>query len=124
MRVQDISAADITVAELKEETTMGEMPALTEAVYYILLALMQPMHGYGIMQTVAEMSNGRVRLAAGTLYGALTNLCGKGWIRELPDQAAGRKKEYCITPAGIAVVQQELTRLQELVANGEKQLGN
>ena len=103
---------------------MGEMPALTEAVYYILLALLQPMHGYGIMQTVAEMSNGRVRLAAGTLYGALTNLCGKGWIEELPGEAASRKKEYRITPAGIAVVRQELSRLQELAANGESRLGN
>ncbi|NLL23820.1 MAG: PadR family transcriptional regulator, partial [Tissierellia bacterium] len=41
--------------------------ALTEAVYYILIALMQPMHGYGIMQKTEELSGGRVRLAAGTL---------------------------------------------------------
>ena len=45
--------------------------ALTEAVYYILLSLMQPMHGYGIMQNVEQLSNGRVKLAAGTLYGAI-----------------------------------------------------
>ena len=102
---------------------MGETLALTEAVYYILLALLQPLHGYGIMQKVAEMSGGRVRLAAGTLYGALNNLCGKGWIEELPGEAGSRKKEYRITPAGRAVAQAELQRLQELAANGAALLG-
>ena len=44
--------------------------ALTEGVYYILLSLMEPMHGYGIMQNVEQLSKGRVKLAPGTLYGA------------------------------------------------------
>ena len=48
--------------------------ALTEAVYYILLSLMQPMHGYGIMQNVERLSGGRLRLAAGTLYGAISTM--------------------------------------------------
>jgi len=59
-------------------------PALTEAVYYILLSLMQPLHGYGIMQNVEQLSKGRVRLAAGTLYGAISTLLEKGWITALP----------------------------------------
>ena len=56
--------------------------ALTEAVFYILLSLGQPLHGYGIMQRAEELSNGRVKLAAGTLYGALTTLQehpGRNW---------------------------------------------
>ena len=48
--------------------------ALTEAVFYILLSLDAPLHGYGIMQNVERLSGGRVRFAAGTLYGALTTL--------------------------------------------------
>ena len=48
--------------------------ALTESTYYIMLALYEPSHGYGIMQQVEEMSGGRVKLAPGTLYGALTAL--------------------------------------------------
>ena len=56
------------------------IPILTEAVYYILLSLMQPMHGYGIMQNVEHLSNGRVKLAAGTLYRAISPLIEKGWI--------------------------------------------
>jgi Transcriptional regulator PadR-like family. len=51
--------------------------ALTEAVYYILLALQQPLHGYGIMQQTSTLSKGRLSLSAGTLYGALSNLLEK-----------------------------------------------
>ncbi len=66
--------------------------ALTEAVYYILLSLLQPMHGYGIMQNVEKWSRGRMRLAAGTLYGAMNTLMEKGWIRALPEKRDSRKK--------------------------------
>ena len=51
--------------------------ALTESTYYILLSLYHPQHGYGIMQQTEQLSGGRVHLAAGTLYGALTSLCEK-----------------------------------------------
>ena len=102
---------------------MAENIALTEAVYYILLALNKPLHGYGIMQFAEEMSEGRVRLAAGTLYGALNSLCDKGWIRELPVEAGSRKKEYVITEKGTEVLKTELNRLRQLVSCGEQVLG-
>ena len=51
--------------------------ALTEAVFYILLALQKPLHGYGIMQETSELSNGRLILSAGTLYGAISTLIDK-----------------------------------------------
>ena len=94
--------------------------ALTEAVYYILLSMMQPLHGYGIMQNVESLSGGRVRLAAGTLYGALNTLLEKGWISALPGEKDSRKKEYLITELGKAAVAQELLRLKELLDNGTK----
>ena len=96
---------------------MAEQIALTETTYYILLSLYQPLHGYGIMQRAQELSGGRVRLAAGTLYGALNALVEKGWIALLP--AAGRKKEYQLTPRGLEVLKKELARLRELVNNGD-----
>lgn len=96
--------------------------ALTEAVYYILLALVEPMHGYGIMQQTAALSNGRVRLSAGTLYGALASLLDKGWIEQLPED--GRKKNYRTTPDGREVLEQELLRLAELLENGRNILQN
>lgn len=100
-----------------------ESIALTEAVYYILLSLDQPMHGYGIMQNAERLSNGRVRLAAGTLYGALNTLLEKNWIQALPGETGSRKKEYQITELGRCVVRAELKRLRELVQNGEAIVG-
>ena len=96
---------------------MAENIALTETTYYILLSLYRPLHGYGIMQRAAELSSGRVRLAAGTLYGALNALVDKGWIALLPGE--GRKKEYRLTPRGLEVLKNELERLRELVASGD-----
>ena len=92
--------------------------ALTEAVFYILLSLDAPLHGYGIMQNVERLSGERVRLAAGTLYGALTTLTERDWIKAVGEDE-GRRKEYRITPEGRAAVRAELARLQELTANGE-----
>ena len=105
--------------------------ALTEAVYYILLSLVQPMHGYGIMQNVERLSGGRLRLAAGTLYGAISTMLEKGWITALDadggsltgsgspaGKADSRKKEYVITDTGREMLRAEYARLQELVSNG------
>ena len=97
--------------------------ALTEGVYYILLSLLTPLHGYGIMQNVEELSGGRVRLAAGTLYGALSNMLEKGWIRALPGERDSRRKEYQITPEGRHVLEAEMQRLQELLENGRRITG-
>ncbi|MBQ8604339.1 MAG: PadR family transcriptional regulator [Oscillospiraceae bacterium] len=93
---------------------------LTEAVYYILLSVTEPMHGYGIIQNVKEKSSGRLVLAAGTLYGAITNLLAKGWIETINEDAASRKKDYIITSDGLAVLKAELERLEELVKNGQE----
>lgn len=98
---------------------MGENMVLTEATYYILLSLYQPQHGYGIMQQAEQLSQGRVRLAAGTLYGALNALCDKGWILQLPVEDGSRKKQYKLTDKGLLVLKNELLRLKQLVANGE-----
>ena len=98
-------------------------PALTEGVYYILLSLLQPLHGYGIILNAEKLSDGRVRLAAGTLYGAINTLLEKGWIAALEGEADSRKKEYVITEAGREVLRGELLRLEELVQNGKRLMG-
>ena len=102
---------------------MNNELALTESTYYILLSLYSPQHGYGIMQQVESLSNGRVRLAAGTLYGALNTLCDKGWIVLLPGEDGSRRKEYRLTQRGDDVLRGEIKRLRELLNNGEKILG-
>ena len=102
---------------------MPDVPALTEATYYILLSLYTPQHGYGIMQQAEALSRGRVRLAAGTLYGALNTLCDKGWIVQLPGEDGSRRKEYRLTQKGLDVLKGEISRLRELIENGERILG-
>ena len=98
-------------------------PPLTEGVYYILLSLLEPLHGYGIIQNVEKLSGGRVRLAAGTLYGAINTLLEKGWIIALEGEADSRKKEYVITELGREMLQREVRRLSELLENGKHLLG-
>lgn len=99
---------------------MNTVSALTESTYYILLALLQPRHGYGIMQMVEQLSNGRLHLAAGTLYGALTSMEEKRWIKLLPYQEGSRKKEYTLTEQGREVLKNEIQRLEELCRNGRR----
>jgi len=94
---------------------------LTEAVYYILLALRHPNHGYGIIQEVEEMTGQRVSLGAGTLYGAIQTLEKKGWISVYnADAGARKKKEYLITETGREVFRAEKERLKELLNNAQK----
>lgn len=100
-----------------------ERTALTEAVYYILLSLYTPMHGYGIMQNVRELSNDRVNLGAGTLYGAINTLMEKKWIQPVDGGHDSRKKEYVITKLGTSVINSEMIRLEELIRNGRKITG-
>ena len=102
---------------------MNTQAALTEAVYYILLSLVTPKHGYGIMQETERMSRGRVRLAAGTLYGAINGLLDKGWIKAVPGAEDSRRKEYALTERGREALHGEFDRLKELVENGEIVLG-
>lgn len=94
--------------------------ALTEAIYYILLALQEPLHGYGIMQKTSSMSKGRLVLSAGTLYGAISNLLEKGWIVPCGESSDtdGRRKLYQITDKGQEILLAEFERLEELVENG------
>ncbi|SCY81593.1 Transcriptional regulator PadR-like family protein [Lachnospiraceae bacterium XBB2008] len=99
----------------------GKDLPLTEAVFYILLSLRHPNHGYGIIQETEELTGGRVVLGAGTLYGAIQTLEKKGWISVYSEEAGSRKKkEYLITDAGREVFAAERDRINELAGNARK----
>ncbi|GAA0092658.1 helix-turn-helix transcriptional regulator [Paraclostridium bifermentans] len=87
--------------------------ALTEVTLYILLALYNPNHGYGIMQFVEEKTNGRLILGAGTLYGAINTLVDKKWIQLVSEEK--KKKNYLITELGKEIVSKELKRLNDVL---------
>lgn len=91
---------------------------LTESTFLILLTLVTPRHGYAIMQEVTRLSDQRVKLGPGTLYGALTNLAEKGYILQegVAESGDERRKVYALTETGRELVAHEMTRLEELVA--------
>lgn len=92
---------------------------LTETTFYILLALIEPGHGYYIMQKVEDLSSGKVRIAAGTMYGAIDNLLKSKLISLSPSEDK-RRKTYIITQLGTEVLQSECDRLRYMVSVAEK----
>lgn len=99
-----------------------EQGALTEGVYLILISVLTPRHGYSVMQNIEKLTNGRVVLGAGTLYGAINTLLEKDWIAAIGHSAESRKKEYVITQKGKYVLQAELKRLSELLKIGQNEM--
>ena len=98
------------------------MLPLSEATYLILLALTEPKHGYGIMQTVSAGDGNGVKLGPGTLYGALNNLLKQKLIERAgeTDAAQERRKLYALTPLGRTVVEMEHERLESMVRIGRR----
>ncbi|MED4602759.1 PadR family transcriptional regulator [Paenibacillus validus] len=88
---------------------------LTETVYYILLAVVEPAHGYLIMQKVEELSGGQVRMAAGTLYGAIENLVKLNFIQPVASEDS-RRKVYAITNKGLEILLLDLERMKHMIA--------
>ena len=88
---------------------------LREPTFLILTALTtEPLHGYGIVRAVAELSGDRVRLQAGTLYGALDRLKDDGWVElDREDVVDGRlRRYYRLTDIGAGVLAGETGRLR------------
>lgn len=106
-------------------TTQNSSP-LTEATYLVMISLVPgPKHGYAIMKDVQSLSDGRVTLSTGTLYGVLKRLLEQEWIERVeesgdtpePDNSPGReRKSYTLTRMGKLVLNTETNRLQTLVS--------
>ncbi|HEX2663394.1 MAG TPA: helix-turn-helix transcriptional regulator [Candidatus Acidoferrum sp.] len=93
---------------------------LSEPVLLILLSLAeQPRHGYAILQDAERISNGRVRLSTGTLYGALGRLLEDKWIERFKEQDRSRGRQaYRLTDEGRRNLQIEVSRLRHLARLG------
>ena len=89
---------------------------ISEPVLMILLSLSdQPRHGYGILLDTQQMSDGRVSLSTGTLYGALRRLLEDGWIERFKEEDNSRGKQaYRLTAMGRRNLQQEVSRMKQL----------
>ena len=88
---------------------------MSETMLYILLSLKQELHGYAIMQSVKELTQGRIILGAGTVYSSLGKLEGDGLIEGIREE--GRRKIYTITPIGREILHEEVVRITELYNN-------
>jgi DNA-binding PadR family transcriptional regulator len=105
-----------------EKNAITKYLPLTESTYYIMLALAEPLHGYGVMQKVEQISQGAVRLGPGTLYGAFQTLEKEELIRMVREEE--RRKSYLLTSKGRAVLGEQVRRLQVMARNGERVVGD
>ena len=101
--------------DMSPEIIMDSLP-LTEPVLLILLSLAaQPRHGYSILKDVEQMSDGRVLLSTGTLYGALRRLLDEDWIERIEEQDSSRGRQaYRLTTRGRRNLQVEISRMKQL----------
>ena len=97
---------------------MAESQPMTEAMYYILLSLENPVHGYGMMQRIRELSHDRVKMGPGTLYGVLTRMRNDGWIEQIQAEGDPRRKTYLLKELGRQELKAEYRRLKQLVSDG------
>ena len=89
---------------------------MREPTYFVLASLLDgPLHGYAIIQRTEELSEGRVRLATGTLYTALDRLTAEGYVELVREQIVnGRaRRSYGLTSSGAGALRAEATRMAE-----------
>jgi len=100
------------------EKVLKKYVPMSETAFYILLSLTEPRHGYGIVKHVEEISNSRIRLGSGTVYGTLTKMQKDEIITVFADEE--RKTVYEITEVGKKLILAEIDRLKELHHNALK----
>jgi DNA-binding PadR family transcriptional regulator len=117
MSISDIPASD---ARSRVDINYSTYLPLSEATFYVLAALDEPMHGYAIMQKVDTISEGNVVIGPGTLYGAFATLEKQGLIAKVSE--VDRRKTYALTDKGKLVLQEHVRRLAIMVRNGQAAL--
>ena len=90
----------------------GYLP-LTETTYYILLALVEPLHGYAVIKKIQEISEGTVNVGAGTLYNAVSKLQKEGLIVKVNED--DRRKFYHLSQKGRLVLESQIVRLETML---------
>jgi DNA-binding PadR family transcriptional regulator len=101
------------------ENNIEKYLPLSESTYYIMLMLLEPLHGYGLMQKVEAMTNGEVSIGPGTLYGAFSTLEKEELIAMV--RVEDRRKYYVLTDKGRAALSAQIKRLR-LMTQSAKQV--
>ena len=97
-----------------------QLQTLTEPMYYVLLCLKEPLHGYGIMQKIDEITNGRLKVGPGTLYNLMDRFVKEEIVKRV--DTSGKKKTYQLTDKGNELLNEEIKRLKILISDGEKMI--
>ena len=100
---------------MMQDDTNKYLP-LTESTYYIMLTLVEHLHGYAVMQKIEEISKGAVKVGPGTLYGAFASLEKEGLIVKVKEE--NRRKSYVLTTKGKKVLKNQIKRLEIMTRNG------
>ncbi len=94
---------------------------MTETAFYILLSLSEPKHGYGIAKFVSELTEERIKLGSGTIYGTLTKMQRDGLIAVFDDSS--KRVIYEITDSGRTLLNAEITRIKLIYRDAVSQEG-
>ena len=94
-----------------------QLQTLTEPMYYILLSLLEPLHGYAIMQRIEEMTHGRVAVGPGTLYALISRFEKEGIVERVPSEEG--KKVYRMTDKGNEILEEEMERLKMMIQDAD-----
>jgi DNA-binding PadR family transcriptional regulator len=107
-----------------QQPDAGDTKPLTEPVLLILMSLAdKPRHGYALLKDIQALSNGRVRMSTGTLYGALRRLLEEMWIERFEQEDTSRAKQaYRLTAAGRKQLRLEFDRMRHLTRAGSARL--
>jgi DNA-binding PadR family transcriptional regulator len=100
-----------------EDINFSKYIPLSEATFYVMVALNETLHGYAIMQKVEAISEGNVIIGPGTLYGAFSTLEKQGLITKVKEE--DRRKSYALTERGRRVLAEQIRRLEIMVKNGQ-----
>lgn len=104
-----------------------ETGELSDSIFLILMATLEPVHGYRIMQVVKESMRGEVEIGPATMYTTLKKLKAAGWIMEIDgaaeDDERGSRIRYLATDKGSEVLRRDFARRKRLVAVAEGRLG-
>ena len=109
--------------------TLDDLLPLTPTVFHVLVALASgPRHGYAVAEEVEELTEGRIVMGPGTLYGSLQRMQDAGLIEETPNPGdeglhAGRRRYYKMTPLGSEVLRAESEGLMRALAVAQARLG-
>ncbi|MBK3494234.1 helix-turn-helix transcriptional regulator [Viridibacillus sp. YIM B01967] len=100
---------------------MKSLEQLTDSVFYIMAALVQPKHGYAVMALVEKETGGEFTIGPATLYTIIKKLLNENLIF-LHDESNPRRKVYALTEKGHHILVKDIERRKTMLSLAEREL--